>query len=49
MMFHVGAVHLVRDLHYFRYKASKISVFHRPGQSLMHLRYVEMERRRDKM
>ena len=48
MMFQVEAVHLVGDLYYFRYKASKISVFHRPGQSLMHLRYVEMERRRDK-
>jgi len=47
MMFQVEAVHLVRDLHYFRYKASKICVFHRPGQSLMYLRYVEMEQRRD--
>jgi len=41
MIFQVVAVHLVRNLYYSRGKASKIqhsSVFHTPGQSLMHLR-----------
>ena len=40
MIFQVVAVHLVRNLYYFRGKASKIqhsSVYHTPGQALMHL------------
>ena len=43
LIFQVVAVHLVRNLYYFRGKASKIqhsSVFHTPGQSLMHLSMI---------
>jgi len=44
MFVQVVAVHLVRNLSYFRGKASKIlhsSVFHPPRQSLMHLSFFQ--------